>query len=122
LFDELIPSVEIGQFGMMNIKRAPTMNGRRGWNVPHGKRLTGEKGTIGKTGIEYLRLAASDSLSALEITVASRFAGGVLISSINIGRKAGQKTVACQSIKRSASKRVLTSAGESRSCSPFCAR
>jgi hypothetical protein len=23
----------------MNIKRAPTMNGRRGWNVPHGKRL-----------------------------------------------------------------------------------
>jgi hypothetical protein len=107
---------------MMNIKRAPTMNGRRGWNVPHGKRLTGEKGTIGKTGIEYLRLAASDSLSALEITVASRFAGGVLISSINIGRKAGQKTVACQSIKRSASKRVLTSAGESRSCSPFCAR
>jgi hypothetical protein len=55
LFDELIPSVEVGQFGMMNIKRVPTMNGRRGWNVPHGKRLTGKKGTIGKTGIEYLR-------------------------------------------------------------------
>jgi hypothetical protein len=37
--------------------------------------------------------AASDRLSALEIIVASRFAGGVLISSMNRGRKAGQKTV-----------------------------
>jgi hypothetical protein len=54
LLHEVVPPLQVGQFGMMDIERIPPMNRRRGWNIPDGKALTGEKGTIRKTGIEYL--------------------------------------------------------------------
>ena len=54
-FHKLIPSVEVGQVGVINIQRIPPMNRRRGGNVPHGKGVTCEKRAIGKTGVEDLR-------------------------------------------------------------------
>jgi hypothetical protein len=54
LSHELIPPLQVGQFGVMDIQRIPPMNSRRGWNIPDGKGHPGEKGTIGKMGIEYL--------------------------------------------------------------------
>src|SRR5277367_3542827 len=54
-FHQLVPSVEVGQFGVMDIQRIPPMNRRRSWNVPHGKGGTGEKGTVRKTSVKDLR-------------------------------------------------------------------
>jgi hypothetical protein len=39
---------------MMDIQAVPPVNSRRSWIVPDGKGLPGKKGTIRKTGIEYL--------------------------------------------------------------------
>jgi hypothetical protein len=91
----------------MDIQRIPPMNSRRGWNVLHGKGLTGEKSTIVKTGVEDMH--GSDFGSRYNRRIA--FCGGVLISSINSGRRAGQKTVVCQSFQRPAPNRILMSAG-----------
>src|ERR1700723_3720000 len=56
------------------------------------------------------------------MTAESRFSRDVLVSWINSGRSTGQNTVACQSIQRSASKRVPMSAGQSRPSPALCAR
>src|SRR3984885_11467744 len=69
-----------------------------------------------------IRAAANDRFFPFEIISASRLAGGVLMSSMNRGRKTGQNVVACQSIQRSASKRVPMYAGDSRPFPFLCAR
>jgi hypothetical protein len=38
---------------MVYVERIPTMNGRCGRNIAHGKDITGKEGAAGELGIEY---------------------------------------------------------------------
>jgi hypothetical protein len=106
---------------MLDIQRIPSMDSRRSRDIAHRKGIPGKKSSVGKVLIE-IRTAASARLSPSEMTAESSFAAGVLMSWINSGRNTGQNAVACQSIQRSASKRVPMSAGQSRPSPVLCAR